>query len=42
MMTAGLKNTDQTIGMIPPGHDAWVVGDKPVVGIDIQVNSNQK
>jgi mannose-6-phosphate isomerase-like protein (cupin superfamily) len=28
------------IGMIPPGHDAWVVGDEPVVGIDIQVGSN--
>ena len=24
------------IGMIPPGHDAWVVGDEPVVGIDMQ------
>lgn len=20
---------------IPPGHDAWVVGDEPVVGIDV-------
>ena len=30
------------IGTIPPGHDAWVVGDEPVVGIDIQVNSNGK
>ncbi len=28
------------IGMIPPGHDAWVVGDERVVGIDIQVGSN--
>ena len=26
------------LGMIPPGHDAWVVGDEPVTGIDIQVN----
>ena len=23
------------VGLIPPGHDAWVVGDKPVIGIDI-------
>jgi hypothetical protein len=23
------------IGEIPPGHDAWVVGDEPVVLIDI-------
>lgn len=22
------------VGVIPPGHDAWVVGDEPVVGID--------
>jgi len=21
--------------MLPPGHDAWVVGDEPVVVIDI-------
>lgn len=21
---------------IPPGHDAWIVGDEPYVGIDIQ------
>ena len=26
------------IGMIPPGHDAWVVGDEPVVAFDIQVS----
>ena len=26
------------IGMIPPGHDAWVVGDEPVTAIDIQVS----
>jgi len=25
------------LGMIPPGHDAWVVGDEPVVAIDIQM-----
>ena len=23
------------IGVIPPGHDAWVIGDEPVVAIDI-------
>jgi hypothetical protein len=23
------------ISLIPPGHDAWVVGDEPVVLIDI-------
>lgn len=23
------------VGMIPPGHDAWVVGDEPVVMVDI-------
>jgi uncharacterized cupin superfamily protein len=23
-----------TVAMIPPGHDAWVVGDEPVTGID--------
>ncbi len=24
------------VGVIPPGHDAWVVGDEPFVGIDFQ------
>ena len=23
--------------MIPPGHDAWTVGDEPAVGLDISV-----
>ena|SRR5579862_5314547 len=23
------------VGHIPPGHDAWVVGDEPVVAVDI-------
>jgi len=23
------------VTLIPPGHDAWVVGNEPVVGIDI-------
>ena len=22
------------IGYIPPGHNAWVVGDEPFVGVD--------
>ena len=25
---------------IPPGHDAWIVGDEPYVGIDFQGGSN--
>ena len=24
------------VGLIPPGHDAWVVGNEPVVMVDIQ------
>ncbi|MGH2418595.1 MAG: adenylate/guanylate cyclase domain-containing protein [Candidatus Limnocylindria bacterium] len=28
------------VGDIPPGHDAWVVGDKPVVVIDFAGNSD--
>ena len=24
------------VGVIPPGHDAWVLGDEPVVFIDFQ------
>ncbi len=24
------------VGMIPPGHDAWVVGNEPVVAIDFR------
>src|SRR5207248_6936258 len=27
-------------GVIPPGHDAWVVGDEPVVFIDFQGAAN--
>ena len=23
------------VGVVPPGHDAWVVGNEPVVAIDI-------
>lgn len=29
------------IGMIPQGHDTWVVGNEPVTAIDIQVNGAQ-
>jgi hypothetical protein len=25
-----------SISLIPPGHDAWVVGSEPAVGIDFQ------
>ena len=25
---------------IPPGHDAWIVGDEPYVGIDFQGGGN--
>lgn len=24
------------VGVIPPGHDAWIVGNEPFVGIDFQ------
>lgn len=24
------------VSMVPPGHDAWVVGDEPVVVVDFQ------
>jgi hypothetical protein len=24
------------VGLVPPGHDAWVVGNEPVVAVDIQ------
>jgi mannose-6-phosphate isomerase-like protein (cupin superfamily) len=27
------------VGVIRPGHDAWVVGDEPVVGIDVQAGA---
>jgi hypothetical protein len=27
------------IGSIPPGDDAWVIGDEPVVGFDILTES---
>lgn len=28
------------IGMIPPGHDAWVVGDEPVIAFDLQTHEH--
>jgi len=33
--------TESEIGLgdaqfLPPGHDAWVVGDEPYVGLDFQ------
>lgn len=42
--TLRIKMTDGTeieckagdVSMIPPGHDAWVVGDEPVVLVDFQ------
>jgi quercetin dioxygenase-like cupin family protein len=27
------------VGVIPPGHDAWVVGDEPAVGLDFRGGS---
>jgi quercetin dioxygenase-like cupin family protein len=27
------------MGIIPPGHEAWVVGDEPAVGIDFKGSS---
>lgn len=30
------------IGMIPPGHNAWVIGDEPVVAIDIETGGIKK
>jgi hypothetical protein len=28
------------VSLLPPGHDAWVVGDEPVVVIDILRKNN--
>lgn len=28
------------VSMIPPGHDAWVVGDEPVVVLDVSGMAN--
>jgi hypothetical protein len=24
------------VAMVPPGHDAWVVGQEPVIAVDFQ------
>jgi hypothetical protein len=29
------------VGRIGPGHDAWVVGEETVIGIDIQTASEK-
>jgi uncharacterized cupin superfamily protein len=26
----------EDVGIIPPGHDAWIIGQEPFVGIDFQ------
>jgi hypothetical protein len=28
------------VSLLPPGHDAWVVGDEPVVVVDISGMEN--
>lgn len=28
--------TPGSVSLLPSGHDAWVVGDEPVVGVDFQ------
>ncbi|MPZ50394.1 MAG: cupin [Dehalococcoidia bacterium] len=28
-----------SVGIIPPGHDGWVVGDEPYVGVDWTTSS---
>ena len=28
------------VSVLPPGHDAWVVGDEPVVLVDFQGMAN--
>jgi len=28
------------VGVVPPGHDAWVVGDEPVVLLDFRGGAN--
>jgi len=34
-MTVQRKNSGPDASIIPPGHDGWVVGNEPVVVIDI-------
>jgi mannose-6-phosphate isomerase-like protein (cupin superfamily) len=29
------------VGLIPPGHDGWVVGNEPVVAVDFQGSPKQ-
>ena len=29
-----------SVALIPPGHDAWVVGDEPVIAVDFQGMAN--
>jgi hypothetical protein len=33
-MMALKKNLVRDTAVIPPGHNAWVIGDEPVVAID--------
>lgn len=28
------------VSLLPPGHDAWVIGNEPVVGVDFQGMAN--
>jgi quercetin dioxygenase-like cupin family protein len=30
------------IGVIPPGHDAWTVGNEPAVFVDVSITTPQK
>lgn len=38
--TAEYGPTD--VGSIPPGHEAWVVGDEPVVAVDVQAGGGEE
>ena len=31
---------DETRAFVPPGHDAWIVGDEPCVLLDVTGMSN--
>ena len=33
-MVANLRADQETLPILPPGHNAWVVGDEPCVMID--------
>ena len=39
-MTGVRMSLVREVLMLPPGHDAWVVGDEPVVVIDISGMAN--